>query len=149
MRRGRPGERAAARRVKGRIKERRTTERKKKRESRWQRGMTPPMHCTCSPPDLPSSQLLLLLPALLFKPLGALKWKNVSMLRLSTRRHTTRPSRDNRGPADTLFFLTNRVEGQFAFTAPTPNPPSDPYPVVPKHKTAGRATKQKQSKNCR
>lgn len=78
---------------------------KKKRESRWQRGMTPPMHCTCSPQATTSSSAPLgsYSTSVQWGPAGALKWKNVSMLRLSTRRHTTRPPRDYRGPADTLF----------------------------------------------
>lgn len=59
-------------------------------------GITPLMDCTCSPRGP--------LPPLLFNqcpenPLGALKWKNVSMLGLSTQRQITR------GPADSSALL--------------------------------------------
>lgn len=56
------------------------------KESRWQRELPPLMHCTCSPSAPLPQGLFNQCPE---NPLGALKWKNVSMPGLSTQHQLT------------------------------------------------------------
>lgn len=122
-------------------------EKKKKRESRWQRGMTPPMHCTCSPPPPRHPPP----PCAPIQPVsnGTLRCGGfeveecLNAAPVHAASHHKAP-RGTTGAPPTHFFVTNRGE-------PTPSPLSPPTPspccASPKKQLAGRQTKQKQ--NCR
>lgn len=118
---------------------------KKKRESRWQRGMTPPMHCTCSPPPPRHPPP----PCAPIQPVsnGTLRCGGfeveecLNAAPVHAASHHKAPRGTTRAPP-THFFVTNRGK-----PTPTPPLPANSLPLLCfTKKTAGRPTNKTKTK---